>query len=88
MDIFVHFSCFFFIYNFACVNANCINFGSGVYFYWNFNIPPSLNLFYTRYTKLLHSGPFGQKCDESLYQDESLYVLPNCKSLWIKASAK
>ncbi len=62
MDIFVH---LFIFDNFACVNANCINFGSGVYFYWNFNIPPSfplLNLFYTRYKKVNHSAPFGQKC--------------------------
>ncbi len=45
----------FYFYNFACVNANCINLGSGVYFYWNFNISPScplINLFYTRYNKV------------------------------------
>ncbi len=55
----------FFYYNFACVYANCINFGSDVYFYWNFNIPPSfplINLFCTRYKKVNHSAPFGQKC--------------------------
>ncbi len=40
MDIFVHFSLVF-CYKCACINANCINFGSGVYFYWNFNISPS-----------------------------------------------
>ncbi len=57
MDIFVHFSCFF--YKFACVYANCKYFGSGVYFHWNFNIPPSfplINLFYTRYKKVNHSA--------------------------------
>ncbi len=46
----------FFFDNFACVNANCINFGSGVYLYWYFNIPPSfplINLFYTRYNKIV-----------------------------------
>jgi len=26
---------------FACVNANCIKFGTGVYFYWNFTISSS-----------------------------------------------
>ncbi len=45
-----------FIYlNFACVYANCIQFDSGVYFYWNCNIPPSfplINIFYTRYIKV------------------------------------
>ncbi len=54
-----------YIYNFAYVNANCIHFGSGVYFYWNFNIPPSftlINIFYTRYNKVKRSAPFGQKC--------------------------
>ncbi len=42
---------YIYVYNFACVNANCIHFGSGVYFYWNINIPPSfplINVFYTR----------------------------------------
>ncbi len=54
-----------FVDNFACVNANCIHFGSVVYFYWNCNIPPSfplINIFYTRYNKVKHSAPFGQKC--------------------------
>ncbi len=49
------------IFNIACVYANCIHFGSGVYF----NIPPSfplINLFYTRYKKVNHSASFGQKC--------------------------
>ncbi len=53
---FVHFS-FVFFDNFACVYANCINLVSGVYFYWNFNIPPSfplINLFCTRYKKVNH----------------------------------
>ncbi len=52
---------YFFIYICACVNANCINFDSGVYFYWNFNIPPSfplINLFYTRYKKSEPLGTF------------------------------
>ncbi len=47
------------------VNANCIHLGSGVYFYWNCNITPSftlINIFYTRYNKVKHSAPFGQKC--------------------------
>ncbi len=46
------------------VNANCINFGSGVYFYWNFNIPPSfplINLFYTLYTKIVPLSTFWTK---------------------------
>ncbi len=45
---------FTFLDNFACVNANCIHLGSGVYFSWNFNIPPSfplIHLFCTRYKK-------------------------------------
>ncbi len=47
-----------------CVYANCINFGSGVYFYWNFNIPPSfplINLFYTRYKKIVPLSAFWTK---------------------------
>jgi len=35
MDIFDLFS-----FHFACVNANCIKFGTGVYFYWNCIISP------------------------------------------------
>ncbi len=66
MDIFVHFSFVFVVFfdNFACVNANCINFGSGVYFYWNFNIPPSFpfrNLFCTRYKKIVPLCTFWTK---------------------------
>ncbi len=33
-----HFCLFIYIYSFACVNANCIHFGSGMYLYWNFYI--------------------------------------------------
>ncbi len=50
---FVVFS-FFFFDHFACVIASCINVGTGVYLYWNFNISPPfplINLFCTRYTK-------------------------------------
>ncbi len=53
LDIFVLFS-FVFCYHFACVIASCINVGTGVYFYWNFNISspfPLVNLFCARYTK-------------------------------------
>ncbi len=44
--------CFF--DHFVCVIANCINFGTSVYFYWDFTISlpfPLINQFCTRYTK-------------------------------------
>ncbi len=76
----------FFIYNFACVIGNCINFGTGVYFYWNFTISlPFLliNLLYTRYTKLFLSAPFGQQCLHSnpLKLIFLITVLFNCKMM-------
>ncbi len=51
---FGHFCPCFFFYHFACVIASCVNFGTGVYFYWNFTISPPfplINLFCTRYRK-------------------------------------
>ncbi len=55
------------MYNFACVNANCLNLCSGLYFHWNFNIPPSfpliiIYLFVALGTTNSSSAPFGQKC--------------------------
>ncbi len=66
--IYIYTYIYIYIIFFSSVNANYMHFGSGVYFYWNFNIPPSfplISLFYTRYKKVNQvpfvQVPFGQK---------------------------
>ncbi len=51
------------------------------------SFPPSLASLYF-FEQCLRLGVIGTSSVCLPLQDESLYVLPNCKSLWIKASAK
>ncbi len=55
----------------------------------SFSLPfsPSLASLYL-FEQCLRLGVLGTSSVCLLLQDESLYVFPNCKSLWIKASAK
>ncbi len=53
----------------------------------SFSFSPSIASLYL-FEQCLRLGVMGTSSVCLPLQDESLYVFPNCKSLWIKASAK